>query len=75
MSPEKDQDAVIVLDAGIAYALARCVDGHAPEPVEEGRDAALQVELIVELAGGRRVGNAVAELQRADRSLDAIRRR
>ena len=70
--PGKDQDALVVLHAGIPDALARRVDRDATKTVEEGGDAALEVELVVNLGGGRSIGNAVAEFERPDRGLDLI---
>ena len=71
----EDQDPLIVLHPRIPDALPRRKDRHAAEPVEEGGDATLQVELVIDLVGRRLVGHAVAELERADRGLDLIRRR
>ncbi len=71
----KDQDAFVVLDAGGADTVARSEDRDATQAVEIGGNATLQIELVVELVGGRLIRNAVAEFERADRGLDLIRRR
>ena len=70
----EDQNALIVLHAGGANAVARGQDRNAAQAVEIGRHAPLQIELIVKLVGGRLIRNAVAEIQRADRGLDLVGR-
>ena len=66
----EDED-LVVLDADALHALAEGVDADAPQVVHERAIRVGEVEVVVDLVGGRLARHAVLEFERAEAALDA----